>query len=487
MAKFNISLGPIRITFRASFSVAGGSQPGRRWTRRRRLATVLAAFAVFGGVSAAIGVLLISAVGSGHGANAAGTGSAFSPTVVRTRRPPTGYTVTFRYRDPSAKSVQLEGEWYFSSPAWYVSSASHPTPATSQGLLPGKWKPGDFPLGWPDTGLTTAGWPVVDMKKDSATGVWSDTIPLPSGDFDYGFLVNCPSAVGRDSLVTQCPELSDPSNPPWNDRDGVTVGSVEPTSQVYVPSDPAFDTVNYSWQAPTSPRGALRDVSYPQSSASPELPGFNRLAIYTPPGYDFHRATRYPTVYLNGGFGSNEVDWSTRADAANILDNLIDRRAIKPMVVVMTEFNFSDCLADDQTTYDQDLIGSVIPYVQAHYDVSRKTAQRAFAGLSCGGGLAGSLLLDHTSEFGYVGVMSPFPAVGPLSAAQARAIKRVGVLLGGGYQDPIHANALEDVASFRRAGVNALIDFVNGGHDWHVWRILLRDFLTRVAFKPAAG
>ncbi|WP_272589232.1 hypothetical protein [Streptomyces sp. M92] len=27
-------------------------------------------------------------------------------------------------------------------------------------------------------------------------------------------------------------------------------------------------------------------------------------------------------------------------------------------------------------------------------------------------------------------------------------------------------------------------DFIDGGHQWSVWRILLRDFLTRVAFLP---
>jgi len=30
-------------------------------------------------------------------------------------------------------------------------------------------------------------------------------------------------------------------------------------------------------------------------------------------------------------------------------------------------------------------------------------------------------------------------------------------------------------------------DFINGGHEWYVWRILLRDFLTRVAFFPVVG
>ena len=62
----------------------------------------------------------------------------------------------------------------------------------------------------------------------------------------------------------------------------------------------------------------------------------NFLAIYTPHGYDPHRSTLYPTLYLSPGSGLNEVDWSTQGDAANILDNLIDKHQIKPLVVVMT-------------------------------------------------------------------------------------------------------------------------------------------------------
>src|SRR5579862_9590928 len=101
MPRINISAGPIRVTIRASVSVTGGAHPGRRRTRRRLAATVLVVLAGMGAAAVALTLLVSFAVGSGHGGNAAGTGGgAFSPAVVRTRRPPTGYTVTFRYRDP---------------------------------------------------------------------------------------------------------------------------------------------------------------------------------------------------------------------------------------------------------------------------------------------------------------------------------------------------------------------------------------------------
>jgi enterochelin esterase-like enzyme len=324
------------------------------------------------------------------------------------------------------------------------------------------------------------------MKKDPSTGVWSITIPLPSGEFNYGFVVNCTDA--EEASATGCPEISDPSNPPWNDRHGVRVGSVEPTSQVYVPSDPAFHTVNYSWQAPTSPHGALKDVLYPASAGAVRyFPGLDRLAIYSPPGYDPHRSPPYPTVYLSAGYGGNEVDWSTRADAENILDNLINKGVIAPMVVVMTNFGFPDgCDATDSHVYDVNLVSAIIPYLQSHYDVSREPSKRAFAGLSCGGGLAASLLLEYTSKFGYFGLMSSYPATA-VSAAQVGAIKKVGVMVGGGKDDPIRHYAMADLSGLQQAGVKVFTDFINGGHDWYVWRILLHDFLTRVAFRPAGG
>ena len=114
---------------------------------------------------------------------AAGPGSRFPPLVQRTGKPPTGYEVTFRYWAPAATSVRIEGEWYFSSPA-------RTTMASSDGLLPTQWRPGDFPIAYPNS--TARNWPVTTMADDHRTGVWSYTTPLPSGVFTYGFYVNCP-------------------------------------------------------------------------------------------------------------------------------------------------------------------------------------------------------------------------------------------------------------------------------------------------------
>jgi enterochelin esterase-like enzyme len=386
---------------------------------------------------------------------------------------PDGYTVTFRLFDPRASRVQIKGEWYFSSPA-------HTTTTSSQGLLPRQWKPGDFPIAYPNA--LAANWPVSAMHKNRR-GVWSFTTPLPSGIFNYGFFINCTTAD-----QTGCTEIADPSNPPWNQRRGVVAGSTEPTSQVYVPSDPAFRTVSYWWQAPRARHGRLTEHVY-RSPLSQMPPGTNYLAVYTPPGYDPDRRTPYPTLYLSHGGGGNEVDWSTQGAAGNILDNLVDTGEIQPMVVVMTSFNGfgGGCGCTSWANdYDRNLVKTVFPYIQAHYNVSGKASERAFAGLSCGGFLAGSLLENYVHAFGYVAMMSGAFLAKP-TASELDAMRAVGIMVGGGWQDPIHSFSVDAITALRQARVGLFPDFVNGGHEWYVWRILLRDFLTRVAFLPVVG
>src|SRR3954451_14426597 len=90
--------------------------------------------------------------------------SVVSPQVTHTGTAPTGYEVTFRIYDPSATRMRIKGEWFFSSVA-----GSSFDPPTSEARLPSQWKPGDFPLGSPNT--TDPNWPVADMVKDEAAGV----------------------------------------------------------------------------------------------------------------------------------------------------------------------------------------------------------------------------------------------------------------------------------------------------------------------------
>jgi enterochelin esterase-like enzyme len=450
-------------------------------TRNRRLLRILGTLTAAAGLAAAglAASPLTSAAApavAGHPASA-GHHGVVSPQVIHTGKAPTGYQVTFRYYDPTATTVQVRGEWFFSSPA-------DTSTTSSQGVLPAQWQPGDFPIANPNQG-PAPNWPVEQMTLDKATGIWSYTTPLPSGTFTYGFYVNCTSPAPG---LSGCTELSDPANPPWNHS-----GSVEPDSEVYVPSDPRFGTLNLSWEAP-NPRvhGTLIDVSYPDPQSTSPV-GSHPLAVYLPPGYNPRRRAPYPTLYLSHGSGGNEVDWSTQGDAASIMDNLIAAGKIQPMVVVMTNFNnLGSCTGFDASCYALDVKDYVIPYVNAHFDVSQNPDDRAFAGLSLGGLMANYLLFNDTTLFGYYGSWSIAALGAPATTStqwQNPALRtRLGIQLGGGEFDELTVPGINSYeASFETNGIPVTTDLVTGGHEWYTWRQLLYNFVTTVAFKHPAG
>jgi enterochelin esterase-like enzyme len=318
------------------------------------------------------------------------------------------------------------------------------------------------------------------MILDPATGIWSFTTPMPSGTYTYGFYINCDAEAPE---LTGCTELSDPNNPPWN-----TSGSVEPTSQVYVPSDPKFGTDDFSWQAPNRKHGTLVNVVY-DSPLSTDPPGKHYLAVYTPPGYDPDRAVPYPTLYLSHGGGGNEIDWSTQGVAGRIIDNLIAAGRVQPMVVLMTNFNnLGDGNPFDPTAYRADLLDSVIPFVEANYNVSHSANDRAFGGLSLGGLRANDLLFNATSSFGYFATWSigsfGAPPAGDALWQNPELKTRLGIHIGGGLFDWLTVPGIYDYeATFAANGIPFVEDVMDGGHAWHVWRQMLHDYASTMAFK----
>ena len=233
----------------------------------RRIAAILAALA-----AAALG--LVAAPAAAHALAGQPPVGKYAPQVRHTGTGPTGYTVTFHYYDPSATRVQIKGEWYLGNPYQLskLAGSSETDVVQTPGVPPSQWQPGDIPMPYPNA--TAANWPVTDMTKHGDE--WTFSTPLPSGTFSYGFYVNCASATG-----VGCTEMADPANPPWNVNGTSVTGSLEPVSQVYVPSDPAFQTQDLSWQAPNPRHGSLlTSPTQPQHRRSP--PGKTTSACTRP-------------------------------------------------------------------------------------------------------------------------------------------------------------------------------------------------------------
>src|SRR5690606_29586091 len=111
-------------------------------------------------------------------------------------------------------SVHIKGEWSFARPLAMPRRVGTPEAPVveSQGIAPTDWQPGDIPMAHPNG--TGPDWPIAPMQRDAA-GVWSVTIPLPSGVFTYAFLIDSAAPDGSDVVP-----IADPANPPWNEQGG---------------------------------------------------------------------------------------------------------------------------------------------------------------------------------------------------------------------------------------------------------------------------
>ena len=81
------------------------------------------------------------------------------------------------------------------------------------------------------------------------------------------------------------------------------------------------------------PHGEVRERWY----FSKTTEDWRRIFVYTPPGYDTDRDTRYPVLYLQHGGGEDETGWPNQGRVGFIMDNLIAAKKARPMLVVMEQ------------------------------------------------------------------------------------------------------------------------------------------------------
>jgi len=337
-------------------------------------------------------------------------------------------TVTFRYEDPGAGLVEL-----------YIEMGRNDLGAMCYGSVPGHEE---------------EGWPIYDMVMD-ASGVWSFSLQLEPNFYNYHFIVD------------EAPVL-DPSNPPWHPE--------ALNNQVYVPGP------DYEWVAVQDvPHGELQVEEYYSDYTGTPRP----YTVYLPPNYDKNNR-KFPTLYLSHGAGGNHIDWSTQGLAGNILDNLIAEHKIRPMVVVMTNFYPLYDFGIPADDYRNDLIENVIPDVEAKFRVNKNPEQRAFAGLSMGGGLAADMLVNAPWEFGFIGIWSGGGLTIENLAPNLDYIRDMrGIDFSVGQMDfvyPFWSLPSMEALDYYDIPYTGLLT-PGDCHTWYFWRDALYQFLTGPLFK----
>ena len=225
--------------------------------------------------------------------------------------------------------------------------------------------------------------------------------------------------------------------------------------------------------------------------------GFDRpVCIYTPPGYDPADPKKYPVLYLIHGMTDTYETWFKVGKVNNILDNLIAQGLAEPMIVVMPYANpYPEMILrgqaqmynpmDTQLT-TKEFTESVVPFIEANYNVLTDADNRAIAGFSLGGRQTLACGLGNPDMFHYVCAFAPAIFGPEISAnfengtyAPAAEIneKMNLVWLSCGTADFLYQSSLQLEKNFKDRGIEHKTMYPGGGHTW----MNCRDYITAVA------
>jgi len=240
------------------------------------------------------------------------------------------------------------------------------------------------------------------------------------------------------------------------------------------------------------PRGKVETVEYDSKSVGNK----RKALVYTPPGYSGD--AKYPTLYLLHGIGGDEEEWRRGGHPEIILDNLIADKKATPMVIVMPN---GRAQPDDRPgpnamatapafgKFDQDLLGSLIPFIEANYSVKADRESRALAGLSMGGGQSLNFGLANLDTFAWVGGFSSAPNTKPaaeLAPDPEKAREKLKLLwLSAGAKDGLIRVSQNVHAHLKEKDIPHIWHVDEHGHDFQHWKKALYNF-SQLIFKPTS-
>lgn len=290
--------------------------------------------------------------------------------------------------------------------------------------------------------------------KTNETGLWTVTVgPVEPNLYPYNFVV--------DGVA-----VSDPNNASLfpNER---FKGSL-----VDIPAEkPALYAIQ------DVPHGDVTYCSY----ASKAIGGTRPLLVYTPPGYSAG-TEKYPVLYLISGTTDTEETWFKAGRANFILDNLLAQKRAVPMIIVMPYGNTMTGTPDPSTlqaadmykVFNDELVGSILPYIEAKYRVIPSREKRAIAGFSRGGGQSLFAGFNNLDKFAWIGSYSAYLtpevfakyfnnlATNPDSANQQLKLLWLGV----GKEDFLYQRAIAFEQFLKEKKIEHRSLITDGGHTW---------------------
>ena len=216
--------------------------------------------------------------------------------------------------------------------------------------------------------------------------------------------------------------------------------------------------------------------------------GERRFRVYLPAR--FRRSRRYPLLVVHDGH-----DYLHFAGLRTVLDNLIHRLEIPPMVVALVDSpdRLREYAADER--HARFIADELVPHLEARYPLIAEPSGRCVMGASFGGvaslftawrypGYFGRLLLQSGSfAFSDIGRHKRGPAFDPVvefvnafRENPGRPSEKV-FLSCGVYESLIYENR-SMMPLLRELGIDVRYVEARDGHNWENWRDRLREGLS---------
>jgi len=214
--------------------------------------------------------------------------------------------------------------------------------------------------------------------------------------------------------------------------------------------------------------------------------------VYTPPGYDTS-TKKFPVLYLLHGGSGDPSNWTASGSTDIIADNFIASGKMQPMVIVMPHAEFPREQPYTETarikwldTFEQHLLGEVLPFAEKHYRIAGTRNERWLAGLSNGGSQTLHVGFRHPELFS---VMAPFSTRlrdgfegdYPLlkDAAKFNASLRL-FYFACGNEDHNWEGFKTSHDGLNRLGIRHEWVATTGAHNWYNWRRYLVELLPKL-------
>ena len=363
----------------------------------------------------------------------------------------------------------------------------------------------------------------------AATNVPGAEYPRIHSDLRVSVRLKAPEArkvqlhLGKDYDMERDPEgvwsaTTDPQVPGfhyyWLLLDGVSVA--DPASETFYGVGRQFSGIEIPekgtdfYDPHDVPKGEVRERVYFSKTTA----AWRRIFVYTPPGYDADRDTRYPVLYLQHGGGEDERGWVVQGRVGHIMDNLVAANRAAPMIVVM-EKGYARRPGEPEVplrpppataggpaippdfkrmfgALEAVFIDDLIPMVDATWRTRPDREHRALAGLSMGGMQAFQIALAHLDQFAYVGGFSgagggfggsSFDArtahdgVMRDAAAFNQKVRLLWLSIGTAESERFYKSVKDYRDALEKAGIKTVFYESPGtAHEWQTWRRSLNEF-----------